>query len=100
MRETNSYKTQSQVDSTGFGQDPMAVTQGHGNETLESTKIIVKKSKAVPTTGHEGLWGCEMLKIPHFQDSRLTDGREVVSLMCWPHFTSQKDVLVLISVIG
>jgi hypothetical protein len=30
--------------------------------------------------GREGLQGCDMLKIPHCLDDRITDGREVVSL--------------------
>jgi hypothetical protein len=35
--------------------------------------FIVKK-KAVPETGREGLQDCEMLRIPHCLDNRLTDG--------------------------
>jgi hypothetical protein len=31
-----------------------------------------------------------MLRIPHCLDIRLTDGGEVVSHTCWPHFTSRK----------
>jgi hypothetical protein len=33
---------------------------------------------------------CETSGIPHFLDSRLTDGGEVVSPMHPPHFTPQK----------
>jgi hypothetical protein len=29
------------------------------------------KSKAIPVTGLGGLYGCEMLRIPHFLDKRL-----------------------------
>jgi hypothetical protein len=39
-----------------------------------------KRGKAVPVTGHEGPQGCETLRLPHFLDSQLTNGREVVSL--------------------
>jgi hypothetical protein len=35
------------------------------------------KSKAILVIGRGGLWGCEMLRIPHFPDSRFTDGGEV-----------------------
>jgi hypothetical protein len=52
--------------------------------------IKVKKSKAIPVTGRRGLWGCEVLRIPHSLDSRLTDGGKVVSPTHPPHFTSQK----------
>jgi hypothetical protein len=34
------------------------------------------KGKAVPLTGHEGPWDCEMLRLPHLLDSRLRDGGE------------------------
>jgi hypothetical protein len=38
-----------------------------------------KKKKAITVTGRGGLYGCEMLRIPHCQDNRLTDGGKVVS---------------------
>jgi hypothetical protein len=34
-------------------------------------------SKAIPSTGREGLYGSEILRIPHCLDSRLTDGGKV-----------------------
>jgi hypothetical protein len=34
--------------------------------------------------------GCEMLRIPHCLDNRLTDGGKVVSPMYWPRSTPQK----------
>jgi hypothetical protein len=34
--------------------------------------------KLSPLTGRGGLWGCEMLRIPHFLDNRLKNGIEVV----------------------
>jgi hypothetical protein len=49
-----------------------------------------KKSKAVPVTGHGGLYGCEMLRIPHCIDSWLMHGGKVVSPTHRPHFTPQK----------
>jgi hypothetical protein len=39
-----------------------------------------------------------MLRLPHFLDSWLTDGREVVGLTCQLSFTSPGRFLVLISV--
>jgi hypothetical protein len=50
-----------------------------------------KKGNAIPVTGREGPWGCEMLMLPHFLDNRLTDSSEVVSLKRRPHFTPQED---------
>jgi hypothetical protein len=29
------------------------------------------KSKAIPIVGHGGLWGCEMLRIPHYVGSQV-----------------------------
>jgi hypothetical protein len=44
------------------------------------------KSKGIPVTGREDPQGCEMLRLPHFLDSQLTDGGEV-SLTRQPPFT-------------
>jgi hypothetical protein len=33
---------------------------------------VKQKSKAIPVTGRAGLQGCEMLRIPHCKDNRLT----------------------------
>jgi hypothetical protein len=49
------------------------------------TIIISLKDKAIPVTGR-----CETSRLPHFLDSRLTDGGEVVSLMRRPPFTPRK----------
>jgi hypothetical protein len=35
------------------------------------------KHKAIPVTGDGGLQGCEMLRIPHCPDNRLTDSGKV-----------------------
>jgi hypothetical protein len=40
----------------------------------------IKQNKAIPVTGCGGLKGCETSRLPHFLDTRLTDGGEVVSL--------------------
>jgi hypothetical protein len=53
-------------------------------------KPIQQKDKAIPVTGSGGLWGCGMLRVPHFLDNRLTDGGEVVSLAGQPRSTPQK----------
>jgi hypothetical protein len=52
-------------------------------------KKVRRKSKAIPVTGHEGPKSCEMSGLPHFLDSWLTGGNEVVSLMHRPLFTPQ-----------
>jgi hypothetical protein len=56
----------------------------HGNV------MNLENVKAIPATGREGPYACEKSRLPHFVDNRLTDGREVVSLMHWPPFTSRK----------
>jgi hypothetical protein len=43
-----------------------------------------KKVKLSPVTGRESPWSCETSRLPHFLDSRLTVGGEVVSLTRWP----------------
>jgi hypothetical protein len=46
--------------------------------------------KAIPVTGREGLWGCEMLRIPHCLDNRLTNDGKVVSLKHRPRSAPSK----------
>jgi hypothetical protein len=46
--------------------------------------------KAIPVTGHEGPEGCETSRLPHFLDSQLTDGGQVVSLTGQLPFTPRK----------
>jgi hypothetical protein len=52
---------------------------------------IKDKDKAIPVTGREGPEGCETSRLPHFLNSRLTDGGEVVSPTRQPPFTPQED---------
>jgi hypothetical protein len=52
---------------------------------------VKKKGKAIPVTGREGPEGCETSRLPHFVDSRPTDGGKVVSLTRRPPFTPQED---------
>jgi hypothetical protein len=49
------------------------------------------KGKAIPVTGHEYPLVCEMSRLLHFLDSRVTDGGEVVSPRRRPPFTPQED---------
>jgi hypothetical protein len=58
--------------------------------------FIKKKGKIISVAGSGGPQGCHMSRIPHFLDSRLTDGSEVVSLMLQP----PGRFLVVISVRG
>jgi hypothetical protein len=48
------------------------------------------KGKANPVTSHGGPYGCETLRVPHYLDSRLTDGGKVVNLTRRPLFTLQE----------
>jgi hypothetical protein len=47
-------------------------------------------TKAITVRGRGGLQGCEMLRIPHWLDSRLTEGGKVFSLTYQPRSTPQK----------
>jgi hypothetical protein len=40
----------------------------------------VRKGKDITVTGRGGPYGCDTSRLPHFLDSRLTDGGKVVSL--------------------
>jgi hypothetical protein len=48
-------------------------------KNLRGTAFLDGKGKAIPVTGHGGPQGSETMRFPHFLDSRLTDGGEVVS---------------------
>jgi hypothetical protein len=47
-------------------------------------------SEAISAAGREGLERCNMLRNLHYLVSRLTDGRELASLMQWSRSTAQK----------
>jgi hypothetical protein len=66
-------------------------------EKILISKKNLKKSKAVPVRGLGGLQGCDMLRIPHCLDSRLTDGGKVASPTHQPHFTPQKHYYFYVS---
>jgi hypothetical protein len=53
------------------------------------------KIKSIPVTDRGGLQGCEMLKIPHCLDNRLTDGGKVVSPTHWLHLYFPKTFISL-----
>jgi hypothetical protein len=56
-------------------------------------RFVHKKNYAIPVTGREGLWGCEMLRIPHCLDIWLTDGGKVASPTHRPLITPQNHYL-------
>jgi hypothetical protein len=56
-------------------------------------KYKIHLAIAIPLTGFEGLQGCEMLRMPHCLDNRLTDGGEVVGTTNRPRSTPQKHKL-------
>jgi hypothetical protein len=49
-----------------------------------------KKGKVIPVTGRGGPYDSETSRLPHFLDSRLTDGGEAVSLTPRPLITPRK----------
>jgi hypothetical protein len=53
-------------------------------ESKNKRKIYTVKCKSIPLKDHGGSYGCETSKLPHFLNSRLTDGGEVVSLTRCP----------------
>jgi hypothetical protein len=55
-----------------------------------SPHVPLKVSRTIPVIEHVGLWGSELLGIPHCLDNQLTDGGKVVSLTHRPRFTPQK----------
>jgi hypothetical protein len=70
---------------------PFAISQVRGCAPERVFNLQYKnKSKAIPVTGLGGLQGCEMLRIPHCLDNRLTDGGKVVGPTHPPHFTPHK----------
>jgi hypothetical protein len=66
----------------------------HGStRILRSALRLHSKKKAVPVTGRGGLLDCEMLRILHCLDCRLTDGSPTHR----PHFTPQKHYYFYVS---
>jgi hypothetical protein len=47
---------------------------------LDTVSTIKMKGKAFPVTCHGGTYGCQTSRLPHFLDSHLTGGSEVISL--------------------
>jgi hypothetical protein len=70
-----------------------------GSRTQNYVSVEWNKGKAVHVTGRGVPQGYEKSRFPHFLDSRLTDGGEVVSLMRRLPFTPRK-IPLLISVRG
>jgi hypothetical protein len=76
------------------------ILQAYPNIMLENGFGTFLKVKAILVTGHGVPLGCEKARLPHFLDSWLTDGGEVVSLTSRNLFTPPERFLVLISVRG
>jgi hypothetical protein len=55
-----------------------------------SVRSFCDDQEAIPATGRGGLYGYEMLRIPHCLDSRLTDGGKIVSPANRQRSTRQK----------
>jgi hypothetical protein len=59
----------------------MFVAHTHMDSPILHTesRMLLVVVKALPVTGRGGLQGCEMLRIPHFLDNRLTVNCEVLA---------------------
>jgi hypothetical protein len=66
------------------------MASGNCDVPLMSVDKSKTKCKAIPITGLGGLWGSEMLWIPHCLDNLFTDGSKVVSPMHRPRSTPQE----------
>jgi hypothetical protein len=53
--------------------------------------FVKKKGRAIPVTGREGPYDCEMSKLPYLLDNQPTDGGKEVRLTRRPPFTPQED---------
>jgi hypothetical protein len=60
----------------------------------------LRQSEVIPVRGRGGLQGCDMLRVPHYVDTRLTDDGEFVCFARRPESTPHKYFLVTISVRG
>jgi hypothetical protein len=71
--------------------DGLKVWQNLGDYLMDWCKS--KKVQAVNVAGLGGLYGCEMLKLSHYLDIRLSDGGEV-NLTPRPRSTPQKHLFL------
>jgi hypothetical protein len=74
--------------SAGSEGNPSSIEMHNPQLKAYRLSFAFSVSKAIPVTGLGGLQGCEMLKIPHCLDNRLTDGGKFVSLTHPQHSVS------------
>jgi hypothetical protein len=84
-----------EAECTSETSSTFPITQEHNHHrTIPLVQIYnskkKKKGKAIPVTGREGPYGCEMSRLSHFLDNRLTDDGEVVSLTRRPPFNPRR----------
>jgi hypothetical protein len=80
---SNSYK--SGLQETENNSDLVTTIADKSSEIY-----IVKRCKHIPVTGCGGPYSCQTSRLPHFLDTWLTDGGEVVSLTRRLIFTPRK----------
>jgi hypothetical protein len=71
-----------------FNFNPLLILRGGGGRGgTDNCSHTAGNGEAIPVTGRGGLYGFTTSRLPHFLDSRLTDGGEVFSLTRRPPFT-------------
>jgi hypothetical protein len=58
---------------------------------INPVHTLREKGRTIPVTCRGGPYGCEKSRLPHFLDSRFTNGGEVVSLTRRSPFNPQED---------
>jgi hypothetical protein len=79
------FLTRTSTPRSGLQSQPVAIST-----MLPRLIHKILKSKAIPLTRRGGLYGCEMLRISHCLDNRLTDGSKIASTMHRSRVTAQK----------
>jgi hypothetical protein len=96
-RECNCYESETPDDDQCWSKHVVCIHQLNFRRITTGTNSMQRdaainyyESKAIPVTGCGGLYGCEMLKIPHCLNNLLTNGGKVARPTHWPRCIPQK----------